>query len=75
MEDRLKALENKIRDIQQILQRLSTENLSNRILSLDKKVNELTEAIRQSFQDRDELMVLQREKNIFKTAGRCLLIL
>ena len=63
MEDRLKALENKIRDIQQILQRLSTENLSNRILSLDKKVNELTEAIRQSFQDRDELMVLQRDMN------------
>lgn len=63
MEDRLKALEDQISGILQILQRLSTENLSNRILSLEKKVNELTEAIRQSFQDRDELMVLQRDMN------------
>lgn len=63
MEDRLKALENQIRGILQIIQRLSNENLSNRILNLEKKVDETTKAIRQSFQDRDELMILQRDMN------------
>jgi len=63
MEDRLKALENQIRGILQIIQRLSNENLSNRILNLEKKVDETTKAIRKSFIERDERMVLQRGIN------------
>lgn len=63
MEARLKALEDQIRGILQIVQRLSAENLSNRILILEKKVDETTEAIRKSFIERDKLMVLQRDMN------------
>lgn len=63
MEDRLKALEDQIRGILQILQRLSNENLSNRILNLDKKVDETTKAIRKSFIERDKRMVLQKDMN------------